>query len=115
MHIALKTSLIAAPVIALIACGPTSATTSSTGSHTTSSTGSTSSTGGKASSSTSSMGTGGSGPTAMAACAAQAHATCEEREKCSQNGYENKLNYGSETDCEMRSVLTCITALMAKD
>ncbi len=121
MHIALKTSLIAAPVLALIACGggtvtTTGGTAGSTGSHgtgtsMTSSTG----TGGKGSSTSATSGTGGSGTSVMQACADQAHAICAEREKCSENSFYNDANYGSEADCETRAVLTCATALMAKD
>jgi hypothetical protein len=55
-----------------------------------------------------------SGPTANQACADQAHAACTKRDSCSLSGYLNHQTYGDEQTCEMRTTLTCVSALAAK-
>ncbi len=115
MQNVLKTAALTASILAAAACGGGGATTTngagasgsaSTHASTTSSAG--------AGGGSSSTGAGGSGPSDMMACADQAHAACEEREKCSLDSYENDLLYGSEATCESRSVLNCVHNLMAK-
>ncbi len=68
------------------------------------------STGAGGSSSSASTGTA----TAAEACTALEHAICDARDACSQNGYLNDRNYGSEAICETRTPGPCEKMLIAK-
>lgn len=104
MDLASKTFALASLVLVAAACGGTSATTTTGG------TGGGSTTSSSSGSTTSSS---GAGPTAAQACADSAHATCTERETCSVGSFLNKRTYGSEAECEARTVTTCLDGLMA--
>ena len=90
MHLAWKTFMFAALILAPAACGN----------------GSTAGTGG-------SNGTGGGGISAAKACADSAKASCTARDSCS-NGYLNKRTYGDEATCETRAAASCAANLGSK-
>jgi hypothetical protein len=104
MHQASKIFALAGLFVAAAACGGGGSTAGTGGSTTTAHGGSTNS--------SAATGTGGGNP-AMA-CADFAHAFCQQIDKCSLNGYVNKLTYGDESTCENRETSICLGFLSAK-